>query len=358
MIGILKSSGYKVRPAASGVLALAAARKARPDLILLDINMPEMNGYEVCEALKADPELESIPVIFLSALNEMDDKVRAFHVGGVDYITKPFHFEEVNARVESQLKLLQYRTKLHQQNAELAQCNALLREAQQMRDNFLRMLVHDMRAPLTIQLGYAELLLKKAQPPLAEKERAWSSVIYETSAKLAGMVNSLLDISRIEAGKMPVNPTPNNLCSIVEKTLQFYSPILRGRRAVLESANPAVIAHCDGTLVQRIVENLVGNAIKFTAETGSVRICITEEASEIRVAVTDDGLGILPGDQDSIFMMFGQASGQKRKNSTGIGLAFCRLAVQTLGGRIGLESTPGDGSTFWFTLPVRPEESS
>lgn len=354
MIGILKGIGYKVRPVTSGPLALEAARKVHPDLILLDINMPDMNGYQVCKQLKADPELADIPVIFLSALNEMEDKVRAFRVGGADYITKPFQFEEVAARVECQLNLRQLRANLEQRNVELAQSNELLREAEKMRDNLLHMVVHDMRSPLTVQLGFVELLLNNATPPLNVEERSWAAIIHETTLKLNNMVDSLLDINRMEAGKMPINRCPVDLCKIVQDAIGFYGPMLGGRTLSLESSNPAVIADCDEILVQRVIENLIGNAIKFTADTGSVRVSVTQNDAETRVAVTDDGTGVAQEHHDTIFMKFGQIGTHKRKHSTGIGLAFCKLAIETQGGHIGIVSEVGKGSSFWFALPQKP----
>lgn len=351
MVGILKSSGYKVRPVTSGPLALEAAKKMPPDLILLDINMPGMNGYEVCEQLKTIPDLADIPVIFLSALNEMEDKVKAFKVGGVDYVTKPFQFEEVHARVECQLKLRQLRLNLETRNRDLAESNAKLREAERLRDDLLHMIVHDMRSPLAAQLGFSELLLTSASPELGERERGWAGHINKTSLTLANMVSSLLDLSRLEAGKMPINRVPTDIPKIAQEALDLYRPLLAKRRSGIESPEPSLVVACDETLTSRVIENLIGNAIKFTTETGSVSIAVSQDEREIRVAVIDDGTGIAPEDHGTIFTKFGQAGTTKRKHSTGIGLAFCKLAIEAQGGQIGVESEPGKGSVFWFTLP-------
>src|SRR5476651_651236 len=165
LAGMLKARGYKVRPVPSGALALQAARRDPPDLILLDINMPEMNGYEVCEQLKADDQLKGIPVIFISALTEQLDKVKAFALGGVDYLTKPFQMEELHARVETHLKLRRLQIVLEETNARLAKANGVLRCKQEelsdlhhRKDEFLAMLSHELRNPLGPILNAVHLL--------------------------------------------------------------------------------------------------------------------------------------------------------------------------------------------------------
>ncbi len=158
LAGMLNERGYKVRPVPSGKLALQAAKMTKPDLILLDINMPDLNGYEVCAQLKRDERMLDVPVIFISALNETIDKVMAFGVGGVDYITKPFQFEEVEARVAVHLKLRRTQMELEWRNAELKKTNEELRRLHELRDNLTNMIIHDLRSPLTGVVGAFELI--------------------------------------------------------------------------------------------------------------------------------------------------------------------------------------------------------
>src|ERR1017187_7826016 len=169
LTGMLKDRGYKTRPVPSGKLSLQAAKAHRPDLILLDINMPEMNGYEVCEHLKADDQLKGIPVIFISALNEQMDRVKAFAIGGVDYLTKPFQMEELHARVETHLKLRRLQIELEETNAQLAKANGVLCRKQEelsdlhhRKDEFLAMLSHELRNPLAPILNAVHLLDRKS----------------------------------------------------------------------------------------------------------------------------------------------------------------------------------------------------
>src|SRR3989339_730306 len=148
LTGMLKERGYRVRPVPSGKLAIQAARSQTPDLILLDVNMPEMNGYEVCEQFKADAALREIPVLFISALGETMDKMKAFAVGGVDYVTKPFQFEEVDARVQTHLKLRRLQIEQERQNRQLRESYDQLKKLEELQDNLTHMIIHDMRSPL------------------------------------------------------------------------------------------------------------------------------------------------------------------------------------------------------------------
>jgi two-component system sensor histidine kinase/response regulator len=164
LFGMLKDSRYKIRAAISGELALQAARNDPPDLVLLDITMPVMDGYEVCRRLKADEKLKDIPVIFLSALNEPMDKVKAFGIGGADYITKPFQLEEVRVRMETQIEL-------RRQKHALQESYDKLRELEEMRDDLTHLIIHDLRTPLTCIRGYLELIEKHANNSPLERER-------------------------------------------------------------------------------------------------------------------------------------------------------------------------------------------
>ncbi len=342
LVGMLKERGYKPRVASGGELALQAVRSEPPDLILLDINMPDMDGYQVCEALKSDEKLKEIPVIFLSALNETSDKVKAFRAGGADYITKPFQFEEVDARVRTHLEL-------RRQRLELKENNDRLRELERLRDNLTHMIVHDMRTPLTVILGAIGLMLSE-NPPQKEGAVKTQRLAHNSALKLKEMTTQLLDISRLEAGQMPVNRTEGDLVQAARIALDFVSPAAAGRNLLLTSTGPFP-AVFDAELIHRVLVNLVTNAVKFTHAGGEVKISVTREASAVRVAVADDGAGIPPEHHGKIFDKFSQVEGENKKLGAGLGLTFCKLAVEAHGGRIGVESEVGKGSTFWFTLP-------
>jgi signal transduction histidine kinase len=340
---MLVQQGYRVRAFPRGRLALAAAARELPDLILLDIQMPEMNGYEVCERLKADPGLAPIPVMFISAQREPVDKVRAFAVGGVDYVTKPFHFAEVEARVRTHLEL-------RRQKVELQQSLQRLKELERMRDNLVHMVVHDMRSPLFAMMMCLDLV--KANVPIPpEKAAKYLQMAEKNVTQLTDMVTQLLDISRLEAGRMPLNRTANDLVAAVQSVLESLSALAADRRITCAAPAP-VSAVYDPEVVGRILTNLAANALKFTVPKDEVVIGITRQDAFARVSVTDHGPAIPADQREKIFEKFTQAEGEKRKYGTGLGLTFCKLAVEAHGGTIGVDSTDEPANTFWFTLPL------
>lgn len=201
--GMLKGRGYKVRAAVSGKLALQASRNDPPDLILLDITMPEMNGYEVCAELKADERLKDIPVIFLSALTETIDKVKAFGTGGVDYITKPFQFEEVEARVETHLELRRQKLQLQENYNEL-------RELKELRDNLVNMLIHDLRPPLTGIRAHLEHIKEKEKSSISADSSDRLSETIRTAEQLIQMVGTVLEKDKLKDVKPASGPGPRD----------------------------------------------------------------------------------------------------------------------------------------------------
>lgn len=342
LAGMLKRCGYHVRLAPSGPLALQAAFHAPPDLFLLDINMPQMNGYEVCERLKADPQLREIPVIFISALDDVLDKVRAFSVGGVDFIVKPFQFQEVEARVRTHLGL---RKKEH----ELGESFSKLRHLEQLRDNLVHMVVHDLRSPLAAARSCLDLLL---EAPLREEpsSRQLLRSAQDALAKSLEMTSQLLDVSRLESGHMPMQPSLQDLRTLIHRTITSQAPPRGGRRIEMNLPESCP-AHFDQDLAGRVLTNLLHNACKFTPADGTITVSAEIQDAAVRVSVTDTGIGIAPERHAQVFEKFFQIESGHERLGTGLGLAFCKLAVEAQGGQIGLHSVPGQGSTFWFTLP-------
>ena len=345
--GMLKEKGYKARPVPSGRLALRAARSEPPDLILLDINMPEMDGYEVCRRLKQDHRLKEIPVIFISALSETLDKVKAFTVGGVDYVTKPLRFEEVEARIDTHLQLRQMQKEL-QQNYDR------LRELETLRDNLTHMIVHDMRSPLMALASSLQLLEMDLQGKVPDENMDDIENARASSTVLIRMVSDLLDVSRLEARQMPLKLEQGDLKSIADQAVTAVKGLTPGRQVEL-SGSEELLVLCDREVMRRVLENLIGNGLKHTPKGVKLRIHLQQIQEGVRVEVSDSGPGIPAEYQQKIFEKFGQVEPCKESkyHSTGLGLAFCKLAVEAHGGHIGVESEEGQGSTFWVTLPSR-----
>jgi two-component system, sensor histidine kinase and response regulator len=346
LAGLLKDAGYRVRPVPSGSLALEAAAAEAPDLILLDINMPEMDGYQVCARLKSNDLLKQVPVLFISALTETTDKVRAFQTGGLDFVTKPFQFEEVRARVETHLSL-------HRLQVELERKYDELRRLEHLRDNLTHMIVHDLRSPLTAIAGYLQLLQHEEQE-LNEKHRRYVNSATTGATTLIEMITSLLDVNRLESGQMPLRTELRDLAVVAAGAMKSLEGLTIHRSVSVEHPDGPIWSVCDPTIMQRVVANLVGNALKFTPKSGSVTVVVLSHGDRARVEVRDTGYGIESEYLERVFDKFAQveAHEENKHYSSGLGLTFCKLATEAHGGKIGVESEVGKGSTFWFELPA------
>ena len=344
---MLEQTGFLVRPATSAKRALAAARREPPSLILLDIQMPEISGLEMCQQLKADAALNEIPVIFISALNETEEKIKAFDAGGVDYITKPFQEREVLARVKTHLEL-------HRQKVELEAINRRLKELESLRDSLTHMIVHDMRGPLMVIQGHLDMI-RMFDTPALSKEGRHSLAEAQTGAKrLTRMIAEMLMVSKLEAGKLMLQLAPCDLTALARKAVADLvsannpKQIQINLTSNLENLSVAL----DVELIERVLQNLLGNAMKFTPVHGTVLLNLMATAGEVRVEVGDNGPGIAPEFYQKIFEKFGQLESGQSRQGTGLGLTFCKLAVEAHGGAIGVHSQVGEGSTFWFTLKL------
>jgi len=340
---LLTDRGYRARAVLTGVLALQAVQSEPPDLILLDVNMPQMNGYEVCERLKANPAWADIPVLFISALNETLDKVKAFGVGGVDYVIKPFQFEEVEARVATHLAM-------RRQKRALQDSYQRLQELEKLRDDLVHLVVHDMRSPLCA-LGTAVEILGQERSPAALSQMI--PVMSHSVSLLTGMVDSLLDLSKMEAGKMKLEVAEHEVGSLVRDAMQPLGALQQNQQLRLLPPATDLQLRGDAELLVRVVQNLLGNALKFTPDGSPIRVAWGAQGEVVRLTVTDTGRGIPSEFHRTIFEKFGRVpvGGQLRKHSTGLGLYFCKMVVEAHGGRIGVESQVGQGSTFWLELP-------
>lgn len=344
LCGMLKERGYRVRPATSGRFGLEAAESLPPDLILLDVNMPDMDGYEVCRELKQRDALKQIPVIFLSALGESVDKLRAFESGGFDYITKPFKIEEVAARIDTHVTIRRLRQDLQSRYEEL-------QEAERLREKLIHLIVHDLRNPQAVVVSGLDFVLhvmRSQQDPTAME---LLEAAFRQATLVNRMIDDLLDIARFEGSRMPVKPKLEDVAAIVDDARA--SVVLQGRSLVLNLASAPKSAEFDGELVRRVLTNLLGNAAKFTPEGGTIRLVVADGPDGLRFEVADNGPGIPPEYHERIFEKFGQVANAQpvKGRSSGLGLTFCRLAVEAHGGKIGVESEAGQGSVFWFSLP-------
>lgn len=349
----LSGAGFRVRPVDSGRGALEAAAAEPPDVVLLDVDMPEMDGYAVCRAFKEDPRLAPIPVLFLSALGETSDKLAAFAAGGVDYVTKPFHIDELLARISTHLELRRLRLELERRNRELHESYRRLRDVERMRHDLIHMVAHDMRSPLMGVSGYLELLELDGET-LSEEHREFVARALESARALVRQLDAMLDADRLESNHLPLRLSWQDFAALVDRAVAAFGPIAARRVVWVERPAPdAASIRCDGEIVVRIATNLLANALAYSPEEEQVLLAMTARKERWRAEIRDRGPGIPDELRDRIFEKYvthGSARGRTR--SMGLGLAFSRLAVQAHGGEIGFDTPPGGGTQFWFELPA------
>jgi signal transduction histidine kinase len=374
--GILKEQGYSVRLAPSGSLAIESALTTPPDLILLDIMMPSVDGYEVCRRLKADSRTSSIPIIFLSALNEPLDKVKAFALGGVDFITKPFHVEEVLVRISTHLSLqhmqrqlethnTQLEARVHERTEALSVATAELERTARLKNEFLANISHEFRTPLNAILGMSEALSLGSYGSLEEQQKEMLSVITQSGHRLLALINNLLDFSHIESGNVTLTLAPCQISSICQSSMQNSTQEIAHKqleaRLDIDEMLPILVA--DERKVKQSIKRLLDNAIKFTPEGGTIGIKAMGKPQQQRVEVSvwDTGNGIAQEHIPRLFRPFVQGDGSLARTHSGVGLGLIlayRL-VDMHGGSMTLETTVGKGSSFTVALPwIEPSPES
>ncbi len=354
---MLKEQDYYVRGAPNGQTALIMANAMPPDLILLDIRMPGMDGYEVCRKLKSDEKTQDIPIIFISALDELDSKVKGFQAGGVDYVTKPFQAEEVLARVEIHLRIRKLRQELEAAKKAAEASKKAAEAANQSKSRFLANMSHEIRTPLNAIMGFASLTLRTDLTP---EQLNYLRKIRKASGSLFGVLNDILDFSKIEAGKLEIVKKRFRVEHVLEDIADMFSgqATEKGIELIIDF-NPDILQTLNGDpgRLRQILINLTGNAVKFT-QTGKIFITVTriretDNSLWLAFMVKDTGIGISEADIRDVFSPFSQvdSSTTRRYAGTGLGLAICRQLVEMMGGDILVESKPGRGSAFSFTLP-------
>lgn len=354
----VKQLGHEVQGAANGREALERLREEAFDLVLLDVLMPEMDGHSVLEAIKGDPGLRDIPVIVVSGVDELDSVVRCIERGAEDFLHKPVNPILLRARINASLekkRLRDQEVRLHQQ---LQENFDRLKELERLRDSLTHMVVHDLRTPLTALLSglYSMESLGELN---ADQMEFWRMSV-AGGETLLGMINDLLDVSKMEDGSMRLaysNPTPEMLA---ERAIRQVDQLAREKNLELQAQIPPKlpILTVDEDKLRRVIVNLLANAIKFTPAGGTITISARagDCGDVVRFSVQDTGEGIPREAFGRIFEKFGQVENRSagQRDSTGLGLTFCKMAIEAHGGTIWVESEVGKGSKFSFTVPIRP----
>lgn len=354
---ILRDSGYKVLAAFNGPDAINLVKKRTPDLILLDVMMPGMSGFQVAEKLIVEDGYTGIPIIFLSALDETEAKVKAFESGGVDYITKPFQAKEVLARIELHLKLKSLERDREKYILELKQKQEHLERINKEKDDILGIISHDMRNPLGGIIGISNFLLTDAVDDPVET-REMLSLIEKSAERLLALVNDLLNVAIIESNSFTVEKSEVDLDSIIQDIIQLHEPMAKTKHVVLKRTvhDAPLIVSLDASKISQIVGNLISNAIKFTNTGGWVEVDsgIQDKGDkrELIVMISDNGIGIPDEIMPVLFdKMVGQRTGTDGEKGIGLGMPLVKRFVELHGGSINVESEVGKGTAFTIRIP-------
>jgi two-component system sensor histidine kinase/response regulator len=373
----LSDAGFKTLVAQDGERAIAQTTHVKPDIILLDVMMPGIDGFETCRRLKENADTKDIPVIFMTALTETVDKVRGFGLGAVDYVTKPVQPEEVLARVTTHLAIQNLQKQLAQQNQRLQREISDRQRAEEALWVLLRAVSHDLRNPVTGMLMVLKNLLKSHAPatpnPRADRSdstddpsatipvpRAILERMAYSSDRQLSLINSLLEARTIETQGIALQCQPLQLNSLILSLLQDFEPLLTKNQATLTNrVSPDLpLISADSTQLWRVFENLIINALKHNPPCVHLVIEAVVEAPMIRCSVQDNGIGISAEECAQLFELYKRGDNTRHTNGLGLGLYLCRQIITAHGGEIGIISRPAVGSTFWFTLPLLADETS
>jgi len=341
----LDSEQFTVLVSQSGERGVELARREKPDLILLDILLPGMSGFETCEKLKEMSETAEIPIIFISALTDVDDKVRGFKAGGVDYITKPFQHEEVLARINTHLTIKRQREELNRLNAT--------------KDRFFSIIAHDLRGPFTGLLGALELLRDSGSDIDEDETHELIVNLYETSERTFHLLENLLEWARSQQRSVKAVARPLAMGELVRETMNLFHSGADQKEIKTSVAVPDdLTAYADRDMINTVVRNLVNNAVKFTPRGGSVSVTGTRRGELVEVTVADTGVGMDSSETKDLFSLAGHRSrsGTEGERGSGLGLLLAHDYVIRNQGTLTVESNPGEGSRFTFLIPAAPAE--
>ena len=350
-------SRFRLVMARDGREGLEKARSHRPSLIISDVMMPGMNGYELCRALKNDEVLNHIPVVLLTSKASIEDKIEGLEAGADDYIAKPFSARELLARLRNLLHIREQQRDLKDLNKELIRINDALVEASEMKSHLLSIASHDMKNPLTAIREFANIIKQELDPDSHLIELL--DLIYESTDQMLRLITQLLDSAALESGKLELEKHPCDMGKLAETIVQRNrnQAERKGQEIHFIKAPQAnLMIEADGERLQEAMDNLISNAIKYSPHGRHIRVTVERVDEAVWFSVQDEGPGLTEEDKERLFGKFQKLSAQPTggESSTGLGLSIVKQIVEFHGGRVQVESTPGQGSTFSLVLPALP----
>ncbi len=338
LVRFLAEMGYRALLAEDGTTAIEQAIHTNPDIILLDITMPGLDGFETCRRLKQLDPIKETPIIFMTARSDITDKLKGFNAGAVDYVTKPFQKEEVIARVNTQLTLLRQKRELQQMLEQ--------------RNRFMRMAAHDLRNPLSIITGWAELGLFSAAD---EENRKLLSSIAEAAKHMGAIIEDFLDLNVLQ-NQIAGGRSAFDLQPVIAQVVEQQGFAAKEKNIVLTLRLPqgALPAHGNVSHTHQILTNYLSNAVKYSPPQTETIISAARLESRWRVQVHDHGPGIAPHEREKLFVEFAKTSNKPTggEKSTGLGLSIVKALAEAQGGRVGAEFPAEGGSVFWVEIPA------
>ena len=347
---LLNNEKFQIVTASNGTEALAQVKKEKPDLVLLDVMMPDISGFDVAKQMKADPEMSDIPIIFLTALNSTADIVKGFQVGGNDFISKPFNKEELIIRVTHQISLVAAKRIIVAQTEEL-------RKTIMGRDKLYSVIAHDLRSPMgSIKMVLNMQIQNQPSETIGEEMYELLTMANQTTEDVFSLLDNLLKWTKSQIGKLKVVYQELNMVEVVEGVSEIFTMVagLKNIKIVQDMPVVPVVVRADIDMLKTVIRNLISNAIKFSNEGSEVLVSLTEEDGMAIVSVKDSGCGIDEENQkkllhtDTHFSTFGT----NNEEGSGLGLLLCQDFIVKNGGKLWFTSKKGEGSTFSFSVPL------
>ncbi len=342
------SKQYSLSLANSGQNALKYLENNIPDLILLDIMMPDMDGYEVCTRIKKTDHIKDIPVVFLTAKTDIEDVVKGFDSGAVDYITKPFNITELLVRVRNHLNMQQARNQLRQANAALKKLN-------QEKDRFFSVIAHDLRGPLSGFSSLSELLLAEIRANNLAMIERYAAAMQQSSAVTLELLQNLMEWARSQTGELNFSPVHQALKSIVDSNIGLLLYEAERKSIVVNNAiDDHINVYADKDMMGVVIRNLISNAIKFSNPGQQVSIAAELNDKEAILSVSDNGIGMNETLINNLFRLDKNVRrpGTAKEQSSGLGMILCKEFIEKQGGRIWVESEEGKGTSVFVSIPA------